>query len=44
MNIDAVRTRPDDDTRANLWRGDRENPGGYIMDVRAIETVADDAG
>jgi len=42
-DLDAVRDAIDDDTRA-IFGEAIANPGGYIMDVRAIADIADDAG
>ncbi|MBD3663675.1 O-acetylhomoserine aminocarboxypropyltransferase/cysteine synthase [Sulfitobacter sp. TSTF-M16] len=42
-DLDAVKAAIDDDTRAVFGEA-IANPGGYIMDVRAIADVADDAG
>ena len=40
---EAVKAAIDDDTRA-IFGEAIANPGGYIMDVRAIADIADDAG
>ncbi|MGR3485113.1 MAG: O-acetylhomoserine aminocarboxypropyltransferase/cysteine synthase family protein [Paracoccaceae bacterium] len=42
-DLDAVRDAIDDDTRAVFGEA-IANPGGYIMDVRAVADVADAAG
>jgi O-acetylhomoserine (thiol)-lyase len=42
-DLDAVREAIDDDTRAVFGEA-IANPGGYIMDVRAIADIADAAG
>ncbi len=42
-DIDAVRAAIDDDTRAVFGEA-IANPGGYIMDVRAVADIADAAG
>ncbi|MEP1766275.1 MAG: O-acetylhomoserine aminocarboxypropyltransferase/cysteine synthase family protein [Sulfitobacter sp.] len=41
-DLDAVKAAIDDDTRAVFGEA-IANPGGYIMDVRAIADIADDA-
>ncbi|WP_281823770.1 O-acetylhomoserine aminocarboxypropyltransferase/cysteine synthase family protein [Jannaschia rubra] len=42
-DLDAVRDAIDDDTRAIFGEG-IANPGGWVMDVRAVADVADAAG
>ena len=42
-NLDAVRAAINDDTQA-IFGEAIANPGGYIMDVRAVADVADEAG
>ena len=42
-DLDAVRAAVDENTRA-IFGEAIANPGGYIMDVRAIADIADDAG
>ncbi|WP_422074461.1 O-acetylhomoserine aminocarboxypropyltransferase/cysteine synthase family protein [Tranquillimonas rosea] len=42
-DLDAVRGAIDENTRA-IFGEAIANPGGYIMDVRAIADIADDAG
>ena len=42
-DLDAVKAAVDDNTRA-IFGEAIANPGGYIMDVRAIADIADDAG
>jgi len=42
-DLDAVKAAINDDTRA-IFGEAIANPGGYIMDVRAIADIADDAG
>jgi len=42
-DLDAVKAAIDGDTRAVFGEA-IANPGGYIMDVRAIADIADEAG